>query len=65
MLTFLCLSLPLSGSEIINQAIELQTELGGKVQDILLRGETIPEELCAKVLLEKISSPEVAHHGIV
>ncbi|XP_067049308.1 adenylate kinase 9-like [Acropora muricata] len=55
----------INGSEIINQAIELQTELGGNVQDILLRGETIPEELCAKVLLEKIRSPEVAHHGYV
>ena len=65
MLTFLYISLPLSGSEIINQAIELQTELGGNVQDILLRGETIPEEVCAKVLLDKISSPEVAHHGMV
>ena len=51
------------GSEIINQGIELQTELGANAQDILLRGEAIPEEVCAKVLLDKISSPEVAHHG--
>lgn len=54
-----------NGSEIINQGIELQTELGGNVQDILLRGETIPEEVCAKILLDKISSPEVAHHGYI
>ena len=53
------------GSEIINQGIELQTELGANAQDILLRGEAIPEDVCAKVLLDKISSPEVAHHGIV
>lgn len=53
------------GSEIINQGIELQTELGANAQDILLRGEAIPEEVCAKVLLDKISSPEVAHHGYV
>lgn len=52
-----------TGSEIINQGIELQTELGGNAQEILLRGEAIPEEVCAKVLLDKISSPEVAHHG--
>lgn len=53
----------IQGSEIINQGIELQTELGANAQDILLRGEAIPEEVCAKVLLDKISSPEVAHHG--
>lgn len=53
----------LLGSEIIYQGIELQTELGANAQDILLRGEAIPEEVCAKVLLDKISSPEVAHHG--
>ena len=52
-----------TGSEIINQGIELQTELGGNAQEILLRGEAIPEEVCAKVLLDKISSSEVAHHG--
>ena len=52
-----------TGSEIINQGIELQTELGGNAQEILLRGEAIPEEVCAKVLLDKICSPEVAHHG--
>lgn len=34
-----------------------------KAQEILLRGEAIPEELAAKMLLEKINSPEVAHHG--
>ena len=47
----------------MNQGIELQTELGANAQDILLRGEAIPEEVSAKVLLDKISSPEVAHHG--
>ncbi|KAJ7363545.1 Adenylate kinase [Desmophyllum pertusum] len=53
----------INGSEIMNQGIELQTELGANAQDILLRGEAIPEEVSAKVLLDKISSPEVAHHG--
>ncbi|KAL9969395.1 hypothetical protein ACROYT_G021608 [Oculina patagonica] len=55
----------INGSEIINQGIELQTELGANAQDILLRGEAIPEEVCAKVLVGKVSSPEVAHHGYV
>jgi hypothetical protein len=34
-----------------------------QAQEILLRGEAIPEELAAKLLMEKINSPEVAHHG--
>lgn len=55
----------INGSEIINQGIELQTELGAIAQDILLKGEAIPEEVCAKVLLDKVSSPEVSHHGYV
>lgn len=55
--------LSILGSEIINQGIELQTELGAIAQDILLKGEAIPEEVCAKVLLDKVSSPEVSHHG--
>lgn len=57
------ISFCIQGSEIINQGIELQTDLGANAQDILLRGEAIPEDVCAKVLLDKISSPEVAHHG--
>ena len=41
----------------------MQTEMGMKAQEILLRGEAIPEEMAAKFLEEKINSPEVAHHG--
>ena len=47
----------------MNQGIELQTELGAIAQDILLKGEAIPEEVCARVLLDKVSSQEVSHHG--
>ena len=52
-----------AATDVISHALELQTELGQKVQEILLRGEAIPEELAAKLIEEKINSPEVAHHG--
>ena len=45
------------------QEIEMQTETGQKAQEILLRGEAIPEEMAAKIIENKINSPEVAHHG--
>ena len=45
------------------QEIELQTETGQKCQEILLRGEAIPEDVAAKIVENKINSPEVAHHG--
>uniref|UniRef100_F6QF20 Adenylate kinase 9 n=1 Tax=Ornithorhynchus anatinus TaxID=9258 RepID=F6QF20_ORNAN len=35
------------------------------LQDLLLKGHDIPEELVAKMLLEKLNSPEVAHLGYV
>ena len=50
-------------TDVISQAIEMQTEMGLKAQEILLRGEAIPEEVAAKMIEDKINSPEVAHHG--
>lgn len=52
-----------SATDVISQAIEMQTEMGLKAQEILLRGEAIPEEMAAKMIEEKINSPEVTHHG--
>lgn len=45
------------------QNIKGQTELGKKAQDILVRGEAVPEVIVAKMIEEKLNSPEVAHHG--
>ena len=50
-------------SEVIMQEIEMQSETGQKAQEILLRGEAIPEDMAAKMVEAKINSPEVAHHG--
>ena len=50
---------------MILQSIKSQTELGKKAQDILVRGEAVPETTVAKMIDEKINSPEVLHHGYV
>ena len=47
------------------QEIEMQTDNGTKAQEILLRGEAIPEDMAAKLIEQKINSQEVAHHGKV
>jgi adenylate/nucleoside-diphosphate kinase len=48
---------------LIAENIKLQNELGKKAQEILLKGGAIPEDMVAKMIDEKIKSPEVAHHG--
>jgi adenylate/nucleoside-diphosphate kinase len=45
------------------QNIKNSTEIGKKAQDILLKGEALPESIVAKMIDEKVNSPEVAHHG--
>lgn len=54
-----------AANQVITEAIHSQTELGKRTDEILLRGESVPEELAVKLLEEKILSPEVAHHGKV
>lgn len=39
------------------------TELGIKAKEILIKGEAVPESLVAKMIDEKVNSPECAHHG--
>ncbi|ESO88925.1 hypothetical protein LOTGIDRAFT_62291, partial [Lottia gigantea] len=55
----------INASELINQNIELQSDMGIKFTEILNRGEAIPESLVIKMIENKINSPEVAHHGYV
>ena len=43
--------------------MDMQSAAGLKVQEILLRGESVPEEMAAKMIEDKINSPEVLHHG--
>lgn len=50
-------------TELMLQHIDLQTEMGVRLQEILHKGGAIPEELAVKLIEDKINSPEVAHHG--
>jgi adenylate/nucleoside-diphosphate kinase len=45
------------------QNIKELTDLGKKAQDILLKGEALPEAMVAKMIDEKVNSSEVQHHG--
>lgn len=50
-------------TDLINQQIHMMTETGNKCQEILVRGEAIPEDMVIKMIEEKINSQEVTHHG--
>ena len=52
-----------AATDVISQEMEMQTEIGLKATEILLKGEAIPEEMAAKMVEAKINSEEVAHHG--
>ena len=53
----------IAATEVISQAVELQTEVGVKCQELLMHGEAIPEDMAARMIEDKINSSEVAHHG--
>lgn len=48
-----------AATEVILQNMEMETEMGVKARDMLFRGEAVPEEMVAKMLEDKINSPEV------
>ena len=39
--------------------MEMETEMGLKAREMLYRGEAVPEEMVAKMIEDKINSPEV------
>ncbi|NXH14851.1 KAD9 kinase, partial [Bucco capensis] len=51
--------------EVIEMNIHEETECGLKCQELLWRGQSIPEELVTEMILKKLESPEVAHFGYV
>ncbi|NWY74748.1 KAD9 kinase, partial [Erithacus rubecula] len=55
----------IEASEVIKTNIQQGTKYGLKCQELLYQGETVPEELVAEMILQKIESPEVAHFGYV
>ncbi|NXX83615.1 KAD9 kinase, partial [Urocolius indicus] len=51
--------------EVIQTNIQEETEYGLKCQELLLKGQSISEELVTEMILKKIESPEVTHFGYV
>ncbi|NXC44701.1 KAD9 kinase, partial [Penelope pileata] len=51
--------------EVIQTNIREETEYGLKCQELLFKGQSIPEELVTEMILKKIESPEVEHFGYV
>ncbi|NXF35835.1 KAD9 kinase, partial [Nyctibius bracteatus] len=51
--------------EVIQTNIHEETEYGLKCQELLFKGQSIPEELVTEMILKKIESPEVAHFGYI
>ncbi|XP_054857615.1 adenylate kinase 9 isoform X2 [Eublepharis macularius] len=51
--------------ELIDENISSGTEYGLKSKELLYQGQSIPEELIVKMLLNKMETPEVTHFGYV
>ncbi|XP_077973287.1 adenylate kinase 9-like [Styela clava] len=53
------------GTEMIQNEMEMSTEVGKKMHELLLKGEALSSEFVMQLIREKILSPEVQHHGYV
>ncbi|XP_073076898.1 adenylate kinase 9 isoform X2 [Manis javanica] len=50
---------------ILEEQIASETESGLMLQSLLLSGQSIPDELVTKLMLEKLNSREVSHFGYI
>ncbi|XP_058515580.1 adenylate kinase 9 isoform X1 [Ochotona princeps] len=50
---------------ILEEHIAAENETGNMLQSMLLSGQSIPDELVLKLILEKINSAEVSHFGYI
>ncbi|XP_042310178.1 adenylate kinase 9 isoform X2 [Sceloporus undulatus] len=55
----------INASELIEENMTAETEYGVKSKELLFEGQSVPEELLIKMLLNKLESPEVMHFGYV
>ena len=53
-----------SVADLIATNIKQKTEIGLNARDLLIHGETVPDQMVARMLDIKMRSPEVAHHGL-
>ncbi|XP_045150541.1 adenylate kinase 9 [Echinops telfairi] len=50
---------------ILEEHISAKTPTGAMLQAILLSGQSVPDELIIKLMLEKLNTPQVAHFGYI
>ncbi|XP_008067229.1 adenylate kinase 9-like [Carlito syrichta] len=50
---------------VLEEHIAAETKSGIMLQSMLTRGQSIPDELVTKLMLEKLNSPEVSHFGYI
>uniref|UniRef100_A0A8D2D2R7 Adenylate kinase 9 n=1 Tax=Sciurus vulgaris TaxID=55149 RepID=A0A8D2D2R7_SCIVU len=50
---------------LLEEMIAAETESGAMLQSMLLSGNSIPDELVTKLMLEKLNSLEVSHFGYI
>ncbi|XP_062043634.1 adenylate kinase 9 isoform X1 [Lepus europaeus] len=50
---------------VLEEHIAAENELGSMLKSMLFNGQSIPDELVIKLILEKINSPEVSHFGYI
>ncbi|XP_075718379.1 adenylate kinase 9 isoform X2 [Rhinoderma darwinii] len=55
----------IEAKELINEHIKRETEQGIMIQELLYRGQSVPDELIIQLIVDKINSAEVSHHGYV
>jgi len=51
--------------DAIQDAIEKGTENGLQANELLCKGEAVPQTLCLNILKELIESPRIQHHGYI
>ncbi|XP_006157047.1 adenylate kinase 9 [Tupaia chinensis] len=50
---------------ILEEQIAAETESGVMVQSLLISGQSVPDELVTKLMIEKLNSLEVSHFGYI
>ncbi|XP_044146654.1 adenylate kinase 9 [Bufo gargarizans] len=53
----------IEAKELINEHIKRETDEGIMIQELLYKGQSIQDELIIQLIVNKINSAEVAHHG--
>ncbi|XP_063773183.1 adenylate kinase 9 isoform X2 [Pseudophryne corroboree] len=51
--------------DLINEHIRRETEQGIMIRELLFKGQSVHEEVIVQMIVDKINSAEVAHHGYV